>query len=248
VKKAVRKPGASAPRAEDPGAKPLASSGRLWAVGVLALAAVLFAVRPSTGQEERAMPPVREFIVKFKAASPGDRVAAQAAQDQTAQAALFADFASALSGEIGIPVRVYTVTSGHELVLGVDAAKVADAAIAGLQQRPDVVRAMRVDAGATPGVLPRDPLLAVEFAEESAIGRRLAEGWPGTVRDDPDILELNRDMADRTGVPLALQPQAAAITFALDLGKTTSALEQRLRRRPDVAYVEPNRLLQPLAQ
>lgn len=213
--------------------------------GALLLVAALLAFRPAAGQDT---PPVSEFIVKFKAASAGDRIAAQAAQDQAAQAALFADFAAALSGEIGIPIRIGTVTSGRELVLGVDAAKVADAAIAGLEQRPDVVRAMRVEGGDEPQVALRDPILAVEFAEGSAIGRRLAEGRPGNLQDDPDILGLSRDMADRTGVPLVLRPEAAAIVFALDIGRVTSELGDRLKRHPDVAYVEPNRLLQPLAQ
>jgi len=213
--------------------------------GALLLVAALLAVRPAPGQET---PPASEFIVKFKAATAGDRIAAQAAQDQDAQAALFADFAAALSGEIGIPIRIEAVTSGRELVLGVDAAKVADAAIAGLEERPDVVRAMRVEGGGAPQVLPRDPMLAVEFTADSAIGRRLTEGRPGTSQDDPDILDLSRDIADRTGVPLALRPAASAIMFTLDVGRLTSELESRLKRRPDVAYAEPNRLLQPLAQ
>jgi hypothetical protein len=221
----------------------------LTAGGVLALAAVLLAVRPSTGQDAPAVPPpVREFIVKFKAATAGDQVAAEAAQDQAAQTALFADFSATLSGEIGVPVRIYTVTSGRELVLGVDATKVADAAIAGLEQRPDVVRATRVVRGDEPQVLPRDPVLAVEFAEGSAIGRRLAEGWTGELQDDPDFLDLSRDMADRTGIPLVLRPEMPAILFALDLGPLTSELENRLKHRSDVAYAEPNRMLQLLPQ
>jgi hypothetical protein len=213
--------------------------------GALLLVAALLAVRPAPGQET---PPASEFIVKFKAGTAGDRVTAQAAQDQAAQAAFFADFAAALSGEIGVPIRIDTVTSGRELVLGVDVAKAADAAIAGLEQRPDVVRAMRVEGGGAPQVLPRDPMLAVEFTADSAIGRRLTEDRPGTLQDDPDILDLSRDMADRTGLPLVLRPAAPAIMFTLDMGRLTSELESRLKRRPDVAYVEPNRLLQPLAQ
>jgi hypothetical protein len=212
---------------------------------ILLLAVLVCA--PSGGQDApTAAPPVREFIVKFQAASEGERVTLRAAQDQAAQSALFADFATVLSGEIGMPVRIYTVTSGRELVLGVDAAKVADSAVAGLQQRPDVVRAMRVDGGDTPGVLPRDPVVAVEFAEDSAIGRRLAEAWPSV--SEQDVLDLSGDMTSRTGMPLTLRPEAPAITFTLDMGKVASDLEQRLKRRPDVAYVEPNRLLQPLAQ
>jgi hypothetical protein len=227
----------------------LSRSGRLSIAGggVLLFAAALLPFRPSAGQDlPAAPPPVREFIVKFKAASAGDRAAAQAMQDQAGQAAVFADFAAALSGEIGVPVRIYMVTSGRELVLGVDATKVADAAVAGLQQRPDIRRAGRVDGGDAPQPVPRDPMLAVEFADGSAIGRRLADGLPPP--DDPDILGLSQDMADRIGLPLGLRPEGPAILFRLDIGRVTSELEARLKRRPDVAYVEPNRLLQPLAQ
>jgi hypothetical protein len=209
----------------------------------------LLAFRPAGGQDmPTATPPVRAFIVKFEAGSAGDGVAAQAAQDTSAQTALFADFAAGLSGEIGVPIRIYTVTSGRELVLGVDAAKVADAAIAALEQRPDVARAMRVAGGDEPQVASRDPVLAVEFAEDSAIGRRLAEGRPETLQDDPEILGLSRDVAGRTGLPLTLHPEGPAIAFTLDLERLTSDLADRLTRRPDVAYVEPNRLLQPLQQ
>jgi hypothetical protein len=207
------------------------------------LAALLAWDRPSAGQD---MPPAREFIVKFRPASVGDRVAGQAMQDPAAQTALLADFAGALGGELRIPVRIQTATSGRELVLGVDAVKVADAAVAALAQRPDVVQAVRVAGDERPQVVPRDPMLAVEFAEDSAIGRRLAEGRPSP--DDPDILSLTQDVAGRTGLPLTLHAEAPAILFTLDIGRLTSELEGRLKRRPDVAYVEPNLLLQPLAQ
>lgn len=214
-------------------------------VGAALLFAAALAGQQAVGQET---PPAstREFIVKFKPGSEGDRVAAEAMQQPSSQTAAFADVAAALGGETGIPVHIAAVTSGRELVMAVDAAAVTSAAVAALTERPDVVRAIPPDMDGTPQATPRDPVIAVEFAADSPIGRRLAAGRPEPLAEDPAFRDLQDDIARVAGVPLTALPNAVA--FTLDIGRLTTEFGDRLKQRTDVEYVQPNTLLQPLPQ
>lgn len=189
--------------------------------------------QPLHGQET---PEAREFIVKFKPGTAGERTALQAMQDQGGQAVLFADFATALGREIGIPLRIATVTSGRELVIGVDADMAAAQAIDGLRRRPDVVRAAVIDAGDGSRVMPRNPVIAVEFAADSAIAGSHS-------LNAPELRALIDAIAGETGI--ALLPQASAITFTLEIAALSRRLGQRLGARGDVEYMQPVVLLQP---
>jgi hypothetical protein len=213
-------------------------------IGAALLLAAALAGQPAAGQEA---PPAttREFIVKFKPGSAGDRAAAEAMQDQSRQPAAFAGLSGSLVRETGIPVHIAAVTSGRELVMSVDAAAVTSAAVAGLTERPDVVRAIPLDTDG-PQAIPRDPVIAVEFTADSPIGRRLAAGRPEPLTADRAFRDLQDDIARIAGVPLTPLPNAVA--FTLDVGRLTSELAERLKQRTDVEYVQPNALVQPLPQ
>jgi hypothetical protein len=215
---------------------------------VLLLAAALVG-RPATAEDTPAgAPTTQQLIVKFKMGTEGDHVAAQAMQDQARQPAVFTDLAASLSGEIGMPLRIAAVTSGRELVMSVDAAAVTSAVIADLTKRPDVVRAAPLDANITPQVNPPDPAIEVVFADDSAIAKSLADGR-ADLKDDPEMARLSQDVKQETGVSLVpRRPQAPIVTFTIEVSKLTAELTERLKKRSDVAYVEPVRLLQPLPQ
>jgi hypothetical protein len=214
-------------------------------VGATLLMTAAFAGQPAAGQETPP-PSTREFIVKFKPGSAGDRAAAEAMQDPSRQPAAFAGLSESLGGETGIPVHIAAVTSGRELVMAVDSAAVTSAVLAGLTERPGVVRAIPLDTGPSPQAIPRDPVIAVEFTADSPIGRRLAAGRPEPLAEDPAFRELQDDIARIAGVPLAPLPNAVA--FTLDVGRLTTELGDRLKQRADVEYVQPNALVQPLPQ
>jgi hypothetical protein len=201
--------------------------------------------RPAAGQE--APPPsTREFIVKFKPGSAGDRAAAEAMQDPSRQPGAFAGLSESLGRDTGIPVHISAVTSGREIVMAVDAAAVTSTVVAALTERPDVVRAIPLDMDGTPHAILRDPVIAVEFTADSPIGRRLASGRPEPLSEDPAFRELQDGIARIAGVPPAPLPNAAA--FTLDVGRLTTELGDRLKQRTDVEYVQPNTLVQPLPQ
>ncbi len=227
--------------------RPFRSAHGLGAV--LLLVTALVGGGPATSEDTpTGPPPTQQLIVKFKAGTEGDRAASQAMQDQARQPAVFTDLAASLSGETGIPVRVTTVTSGQELVMSVDAAAVLSAVITDLTKRPDVVRAAPLDLNVTRPVNPPDPTIEVVFRDDSAIAKSLA-GDRADLKDDPEMLRLNREIEQASGVSLVpRRPQAPIVTFTIEVGKLTTELTERLKKRSDVAYVEPVRLLQPLPQ
>jgi hypothetical protein len=191
----------------------------------------------------------QQLIVKFKAGTEGDLVALRAMRDQARQPIDFADLAASLSSEVGVSIRIVAVTSGRELVISVDVAAVTSAVVAGLTKQSDVVRATLLDANASPQVNPRDPAIEVEFADDSAIAKSLADGWLDQLKDDAEARRLTQDILRETGVEVVPRPpRAQIVTFTLDVSKLTLELADRLKKRPDVEYVEPVRLLQPLPQ
>jgi len=202
-------------------------------VGAALLSAAFAIGQPASGQD---LPATREFIVKFKPGSEGDRIAAEAMQNPSRQSALFAELAASIGRAVALPVRIAAVTSGRELVLSVDAAAAAAAAVAGLEERPDVVRAAAAGTGDAPQAAPRDPVIAVEFAADSPTGRALAA-------DDAAVRDMQADIARQAGAPLLPLPNA--VTFTLDVGRLTAELGDRLKQRQDVDYIQPNMVVQP---
>lgn len=217
---------------------------------LLLLAAFLCSDRPAAA-EEAPTPAGPQFIVKFRSGTAGDRTALQAIQDQPGQSRIFADFAAALGGEIGTPIRIASVTSGRELVVAVDVAAITAAVVAGLRRRPDVVRVEPMTEADVPPVVPQNPTISVEFARDSTLATSIAEGWSKALDSDPEILGLKDDVARDTGVELLPHPpKTQPMLFTLDIAKLAAELGERLKMRPDVEYLQPVTLLQlqPLPQ
>lgn len=210
-------------------------------IALVLLALVLFGGNRPPRCEGAAA--VQEFIVKFKTGTAGERAALQAMQDQAAQSRVFAEFAATASRELGIPVRIASVTSGRELVVALDTTALTSAVVGSLAKRPDVVRVGVVGTDDVPQVMAPNPTISVEFARGSAIAKSIARAWPEQPAADPQLRALIDAVAGETGTQLL--PEAPAILFSLDLADLAQRLGRRLAARADVEYVQPVTMLQP---
>lgn len=209
-----------------------------WAVPPAALAAasapknaiVMPISATAAGRTTAAAPIVSgDLIVKFRDASePGGQLAAVLAGQRTV--ASVAPLAARLSAELGLPLVLVQVTSGREALLALDRAALTRALIAQAEREPAVQRASVAAAAASAPVLPSAELVL-----------RLELRGQGLRADLP----LRLAAAGLAPPRLQTEPGGTTWRATYDIDALTLALIGRLRERPDVEYVQPNRLLRP---
>jgi hypothetical protein len=199
-------------------------------------------VHTSVGNPSRAGAPIvsGDLIVKFRdATEPGKELAAVLAGQRTV--ASVAPLAARLSSELGLPLVLVQVTSGREALLALDREALARVLTALAQQQPEVQRASPASPAAAAGAAPPAGLPAAQW------GLRLQLR---ASRAAPELAQLARRLAAGGLVAPRLKAEggaAAAGTYLAlyDLDALTLALMTKVQQRPDVEYVQPNRLLRP---
>jgi len=182
-----------------------------------------------------------ELIVKFAAETEARRLAEEAVRGAVSEARLDA-LAERLSAELDAPLAVRRVTSGAEFLLAVREDVLATRLVERLRARADVLEAKRME-GKAPG--DAGAIRAV-FRAESAVARELSDAFTEALRASPAIGDLTGELEAGLGVGLTPQPPAALV-LTFDVSSLTASLVERLNRRPDVEYAEPQRLFQPLS-
>lgn len=199
---------------------------------VIAASSAALASAGSTGRAASAPIVSGDLIVKFRdATEPGRDLAAVLGGQRTV--ASMAPLATRLSGELGVPLVLMQVTSGREALLALDRPALTRTLVARASQQA-AVRSATADGPAAGVGLPSAELaLRLELrdaAPAADLAARLApEGLPA-----PRLQRL-------AGTPRSAHSWRAHY----DIDALTLALIAKLQQRPDVEYVQPNRLLHP---
>lgn len=185
-----------------------------------------------------------DLIVKFTQASEADRAVARAMRAEQRPDEITA-IATRLSAELGVALVAARVTSGGELVLSIDRARLAQA----LRQRLKRDPAVR-------DVTPRDPpktvrpaaqlAFAVDLTADSEARRQVEQAAKAGRRTTPDVDRLVARLT--TGVYPAPAGQVSArgeLIVTVDVAALTREVVERLKRRPDVEYAQLSHIVRP---
>lgn len=199
-----------------------------WGAGLLA--AWLAAAAPDAASQGSG----DQVIVKFKEQSEAGQTLSRldlgAIADPAGDVRL-TEVARRLGERVGVPLRLESLTSGRELLLGIDYRQLASALAEGLRRRADIASAAVTDPG-------RDeaPRLAVEFEPGSAFAEMVASGPRVALEPASGLgrIEAEVEMSDRHRAVLALDREALL-----------SAVLARIGADPDVQYAQPNLRMRP---
>jgi hypothetical protein len=123
--------------------------------------------------------------------------------------------AARLSQETGLPLRAIGLTSGGELMLGIDHAALAERLIAAARALPGVV-----SAETSPG-------RAVVLETEAGAGR-------------PALAAIGEQLARATGAPVSARVKGDAVVVETSPDELVGQAMRRLQGLPEVAYAQPN--------
>ncbi len=198
------------------------SGNRLGAAFVLA---ALAGPGPGAPGEPAIVP--GEVIVAFRKGTEPEGIAARAAAGDPAGRERLEAYLAATCREVGIPARMKRLASGGDVLLAIDFAELTARLVSRLRDDPRVARA-------TP--MPGEK-----------------RGPPGPVEVRVDFKDGSKEVTDRVardlGVPLSSRVTAEQqFLVAVDAEAGTRELVERLRRRPDVAYVQPNFVVRKLSR
>lgn len=186
-----------------------------------------------------------EVIVKFSEGSKAGAILARAAQGNWKTDACLASYLSALSQELGIPLKAKQLTSGGELVLTIQTHELTAKLVSRIKQNPRVVRTEESKAEEK-GIVaaPRSEVL-VEFAkgshEAGVIARVRAQGLDTSSSLQEFMEEVERDLG------LKLQSRTTKnhrLVVVIKVDSLTLELVARLNKHADVEYAQPNFVLQ----
>lgn len=189
-----------------------------------------------------------DLIVKFKETSESGRQLALAARGEGMPDKNLAAVATQLSAALGVSLTAVRVTSGRELVLTVDRAKLLQT-IARQLSRDAVVSAVSpVESAAT--VLPAAHIdFRVELVAGSEAQRRVRQAAVSGSRSTPGIEALVTQLA--AGIsppPTGHVDKQGRLILRYDVMRLTRDLVARLQTRADVEYAQFSQLVKPYAK
>jgi hypothetical protein len=197
-----------------------------WLLGAWLAAATPPAVSQSSGDQ---------VIVKFREQSEAGQILSRldlgAIADPAGDVRL-TEVARELGERIGVPLRLESLTSGRELLLGIDYRQLAGALAERLRGRADIASV----AVADPGRADEAPRLEVEFEPESAFAKLLETGPRVALEPAAGLGEIQAEVAtsDRSRAVLTLDRDALM-----------SAVLARIEADPDVLYAQSNLRMRP---
>lgn len=186
-----------------------------------------------------------EVIVKFSEGSKAGAILARAAQGNWKTDACLTSYLSALSQELGIPLKAKQLTSGGELVLTIQTHELTAKLVSRIKQNPRVVRTEESKAEEK-GIVaaPRSEVL-VEFAkgshEADVISRVRAQSLDASSSLQELAGEMERDLGFKLETRVTKNNQLALV---IKVDSLTLELVARLNKHADVEYAQPNFVLQ----
>ncbi len=186
-----------------------------------------------------------DLMVKFTDASPAGMLVSRAMQGDPGAERQLPDLAARLSAEIGVKLLAARVTSGRELVLGVDLEALEASLAERCQRDREVTRVLPLPAPKT--VLPPATLaLAVEFAPNSDAKRLLERAARAGERAGGEIDALAaRLSAGADPRPTSHVNERGQLVLTLDIAALTLQLVERFKRRSDVEYAQIIQIVRP---
>lgn len=201
-------------------------------------------VRPGSPSQHQATMS-GEVIVKFMSNSEIGQAGAAAVRGEELPKPRLKNLASSLSDQLNIPVEIKGITSGQEFVLRVDTETLVSQLLEQLKARKAVLNASLLAKGNERRLQEQHQVL-VEFVSNSDLARALAKS-PGDLRNSMVLDRFIRGLeAELGGTLTGRSPGPDQIILSIDTASLTATLLERLKKRPDVEYAQPNLLLQPL--
>lgn len=209
----------------------------------LALVLVLTA-----GSGQAANPPPAlsgDLVVKFRDNSEAAVLLARTFHANPNRNAPLQTLARQLSAELGVTLSALRVTSGQELVLGIDRAQLARTVKDRLAREPAVQSATVTEHAKT--LLPAAELaVSVKLSANSAAARQVQRDRQAGQRTSPGLEKLVTQLC--SGVypqPGGHIDDKGNLILTLDIAELTRDLALRLKRRSDVVYAQPNLIVRP---
>jgi len=200
-----------------------------------------------------ALPP-GDLIVRFADTSPA-HAAVMENFENPQHADATAELATRLSGALLVPLRAVQVTSGRELVLSIDRARLVSQVAERVAQAPAFrgARATAVisaPAGRPPPkvLLPATLSLRIRAPPDSDAGRAVAEAQRDRARNRDRIAALARSLVPgHEGAVAARVDAQGRLLLDIDLRVLVEELVAALQKQADVVYAQANRMLRPAA-
>ena len=120
-----------------------------------------------------------------------------------------------LSEQVGFKLQALSVTSGGELLLGIDREALAE----------ELIGAAR----ALPGVVGAEVLAGTAVVIETAVGTGA-----------PDLAAIGTNLAIATGAPVTTRVQGGSVVVEAMPDELVDQAARRLQRVPEVTYAQPN--------
>jgi hypothetical protein len=187
-----------------------------------------------------------DLIVKFTDASESGAFMARAVQGEAAAQRQLPDLARRLSAGLGVSVIAARVTSGRELVLGIDREQLL-AKLAQRVQHDPAVKSVQPRAEPKTVLPPAEIALVVEFTpggEVHALLQRVARAGERTSREI-DVM-VARLAAGTDPQPVGHVDGRGQLILTLDIAALTVQLVERLKRRADVEYAQVSQVMRPI--
>lgn len=211
-----------------------------WQAALAAVAVVL-----ATGA---ASPPPfvpGDLIVKFTDNSAHGALVTRAVRGEAVAQAQLPELAARLSAELGVPLRAVRVTSGRELVLGIDRERLL-AALARRVQRDPAVSRTQPRAEPSTVLPPAEIALVVQCAPGSDAARLLQDAArAGEHRSRAIDALAARLSAGAEAHPAGEASARGELILVLDVAALTTQLLERTRNRADVEYAQLSHVVRP---
>ena len=208
-----------------------------------ALAAAAFALATGAGSPPPFVP--GDLIVKFTEDSARGVLVTRAVHGEKTAERQLPELAAHLSVELGVPLRAVRVTSGRELVLGIERDRLLDRLADRVRRDPAVKRTQ--PRAEPPAVLPPTEIALVVQCTPGSDAARLLQAAAGTGEHrsrDIDALAA-RLSAGAEPPPAGAASAHGELVLILDIAALTTQLVERVTRRSDVEYAQVSHVVRP---
>ena len=183
-----------------------------------------------------------EVIVQFAPGSDGHRVVTQASGQPAPDLADFAPIVTRLTTTTSIPLTTKQLLSGQRLLLKIDAIRIVHEIAGRLRENPGVRTAGLDETGSGSSQSSSAGLpIRVEFTQDSALNRLLAEGANNL--DSPARQKLLADLQADLAIPLTIRTvYRDTVLLDVDLPALTRLTVQRLSSVSEIKNAQLNYL------
>ena len=214
----------------------------------LVLSLVLASAAAFTAGNADPEPPPAQYvpsqvILKFRSGSSGAAAVDEAVETGGEKNARLAAYVGNLGDKLGMPLQAQQVTSGNEVVVGIDLRRFA-------QNTVERLLAMQAVAGAEDDSSERAGpqsavTLRVSFAADSQFAAALAEAWGAGAKMHEQLDAFIESASRGLDLPLVYQlDNEGELIVLVDMLQVTETLASRLGELEEVEYAELNQIMQ----